>query len=106
MAKRKLLAVISIGAAAIFLRIAILPLVPVPIPEFHDEFSYLLAADTFAHGRVTNPPHPMWIYFDTMHVNQLPTYMSKYPPAPGLALAARPDSRPSVDGSVIGEVRG
>lgn len=87
LAKKTSWAVISIGAAAIFLRIAILPLVPVPIPEFHDEFSYLLAADTFAHGRVTNPPHPMWIYFDTMHVNQLPTYMSKYPPAPGLALA-------------------
>jgi hypothetical protein len=86
-AERKRLALFCVAGAAILLRVSFLPLLPIPVPEVHDEFAYLLQGDTFAHGRLANPPHLMWIYFDTFHVNQHPTYSSIFPPGQGVMLA-------------------
>ena len=71
----------------IALRLALLPLHPVPTGSGADDFSYLLLGDTFAHLRLANPVQPMHEFFETNFVLQQPSYSSIYPAGQGIVLA-------------------
>src|SRR5262249_37932803 len=85
--RRPIVSAVLIGGLAFIINAALSIAGPMPVPRIHDEFSNLLLADTLAHGRLSNPAHPLWVHFESHHIIQLPTYPSKYPVALGLMMA-------------------
>lgn len=86
-ARRRVLAPTLVAVFALLVNSTMALLVHMPVPGVRDEFSHLLAADTFSQGRLTNPTHPMWHHFDSEHIIHQPSYQSKYPPGQGMVLA-------------------
>src|SRR5215468_4254128 len=70
---------LALAALSVVLRLALLSHAPVPTPVGSDDFSYLLAADTIAHGRLANPMHPLREFFESIFVLQEPSYSSIFP---------------------------
>jgi hypothetical protein len=87
LASHRWLSILTPGVLIVLLRLALLPVAPVPEPMAPDEFSQLLAAKTFASGRLANPTPPFQVHFEAPYVLMQPTYASKYPPGPPLLMA-------------------
>lgn len=88
LASRRRTSLLVVAVFVLAWRAAVHPLLGIPVPSIFDEFGHLLAAETYSLGRLTNAPHPLWVQFETFFVLHHPTYMSIYPVAQGLILAA------------------
>ncbi len=80
-------AMLVLAVLPVALRMALLPLHPVPTPSGADDFSYILLSDTLAHFRLANPPHALPQFFEGVFTLQEPTYSSMYPLGQGIVLA-------------------
>src|SRR5690349_4051946 len=78
LARKPGLAIFLSAAFPMVARLVLMPILGLPTPVIHDEFSYLLLGDTFAHLRMANPTPPEWRHFETEYVLLTPTYASQY----------------------------
>ncbi len=80
-------AAVIVAIAVPVIRVALVPVLPAPVPLVTDEFSHLLLADTLLHSRFANPTHTFWPHFESLHIIQRPHYVSNYFPGPAAVLA-------------------
>lgn len=79
--------VAAVIALSIVLRLAAGFVLPHPRPYVGDEFGYLLGGETLAAGRLANPQHPLWPFFESPYVVVHPVYVSQYQPGQAAFLA-------------------
>lgn len=87
LARNRKLAILAAALAPLLIRAVLLLPYPKPEPQVHDEFSFLLTADTFAHGRLVSAQHPFWPHFESIHILSRPAYTSAFPIAQPALLA-------------------
>src|SRR5437868_2380681 len=87
LARHRAASVAAVIAFSIALRLAAGLVLAHPRPYVGDEFSYLLGGETLAAGRLANPQHPMWRFFESPHIIVHPVYASKYAPAQAVLMA-------------------
>jgi hypothetical protein len=87
LSERPLLCALLLFALPVAARLMLLPVYGPPTPFIHDEYAYLLQADTFASGRLTNPTPRFANHFSSIYVLTEPTYTAEYQPAQAMTLA-------------------
>lgn len=87
LANRKRIAILIVALTPAAVRLALLPVLPIPAPVDLEEFAHFLQADTYASGRLTNPTHPMAEHLETFQEVMRPTYCSFRPPGHALFMA-------------------
>jgi hypothetical protein len=90
-------------AFALLIRAALLSVILRAEPATTDEFSHLLIVDPLAHGRLTNPTHPRWVHFESIHNTDHAIYNSDYFPGgvgAGKTVGASLDCSLGIDGDV------
>lgn len=86
LSQRPLLLILLAGITPVVLRIAMLPLVPAPVPYVMEEYNHLFLTATYELGRVTNPVHPFSVMLQTYQQIEWPNHVSARPPLPPIFL--------------------